>query len=299
VQLFQTTLGPARRAGDELIVLDRALNLIELAMSGDAADAAEVQRVPLSEAVLLAPTVPAKIVIVGKNSRSHLEEVGQPEDKDVVLGVFDNVHAASGPGAPIVLPVDAPERVDYEGEVVVVIGRIASNVDAADAWSYIAGVTAGNDVSARDVQLTALTHVDRSSNAPVTITPDMMAVMMTAKSFPSFKPLGPGLITGSAARGSLSIRTTVNGQVRQDARMDDDEYVFTIPEVLAAVSKTVALQPGDVIFTGSPAGIGEMRTPAVYLVPGDVVEVYLGDLPPLCNQVADADPTAHGLQDGM
>jgi 2-keto-4-pentenoate hydratase/2-oxohepta-3-ene-1,7-dioic acid hydratase in catechol pathway len=80
--------------------------------------------------------------------------------------------------------------------------------------------------------------------------------------------------------------------------MDDDEYVFTIPEVLAEVSKTVALQPGDVIFTGSPAGIGEMRTPAVYLVPGDIVEIYLGDLPPLRNQVADTDPTAHDLQEG-
>jgi 2-keto-4-pentenoate hydratase/2-oxohepta-3-ene-1,7-dioic acid hydratase in catechol pathway len=295
VQLFQTTLGPARRDGDDLVLLDGA-DVIELAMSADVADAAEAKRVPLSEAVLLPPTVPAKIVIVGKNSRSHLEEVRQPADEHVTLGVFDNVHAASGPGAPIVLPVDAPERVDYECEVVVVIGRAASNVDAADAWSYIAGVTAGNDVSARDVQLTALTHVDRSSDAVVTITPEMMAVMMTAKSFASFKPLGPGLITGSAARGSLSIRTTVNGQVRQDARMDDDEYVFTIPEVLAAVSRTVALQPGDVIFTGSPAGIGEMRTPAVYLVPGDVVEVTLGDLPPLRNPVvAAADATAQGL----
>lgn len=297
MQLFLTTLGPARRDGDELIVLDGKLNLIELAMSGDAADAAEVQRVPLSEAVLLAPTVPAKIVIVGMNSRSHMEEVGRPvpkdpDPKDMAIGFIDNVHTASGPGAPIVLPVDAPERVDYEGEVAVVIGRAASNVDAADAWSYIAGVTAGNDVSARDVQMTALTHIDRSSNEPVTVTPDMMAVMMTAKTFPSFKPLGPGLITGSAARGPLSIRTTVNGEVRQDARMDDDEFVFTIPEVLAAVSKIVALQPGDVILTGSPAGIGEMRTPAVYLVPGDVVEVHLGDLPPLCNHVADSDPTA-------
>jgi 2-keto-4-pentenoate hydratase/2-oxohepta-3-ene-1,7-dioic acid hydratase in catechol pathway len=168
-----------------------------------------------------------------------------------------------------VLPADAPDRVDYEGEMAVVIGRAASDIDVADAWSYIAGVTAANDVTARDVQRQRLPSGD----------------FTTAKTFPSFKPLGPGLITGSEARQTLSIRTSVNGEVRQDA--STDELIFAIPDILATVSKTVALQPGDVILTWSPAGVGLMKE--VFLAPGDIVEVTLGDLPPLRNPVVAAD----------
>jgi 2-keto-4-pentenoate hydratase/2-oxohepta-3-ene-1,7-dioic acid hydratase in catechol pathway len=269
VQLFQTTLGPARREGNELVVLNGVANLIELAMSADVAGALEAKRMPMSEAVLLAPTVPAQIVIVGLNYRSHVEEIDQPVPEAIVFVVSDRVDAAGGPGTPIVLPADAPERVDYEGEMAVVIGRAASDVDSADAWSYIAGVTAANDVTARDIQMQGLPIGD----------------FTTAKTFPSFKPLGPGLITGSEARGTLSIRTSVNGEVRQDAHTD--ELIFAIPDILATVSKTVALQPGDVILTGSPAGVGLMK--GEFLAPGDVVEVCLGDLPPLCNPVVAAD----------
>jgi 2-keto-4-pentenoate hydratase/2-oxohepta-3-ene-1,7-dioic acid hydratase in catechol pathway len=271
VQLFQTTLGPARRDGEELVVLDGAADLIELAMSAEVADASEAKRIPLSEAVLLAPTVPAQIVIVGLNYRSHVEEIDRPVPEAIIFVVSDRVDAAGGPGTPIMLPADAPERVDYEGEMAVVIGRAASDVDVADAWSYIAGVTAANDVTARDVQRLGITVGD----------------LTTAKTYPSFKPLGPGLITGSEARDTLSIRTSVNGEVRQDAHTD--ELIFAIPDIVATVSRTVALQPGDVILTGSPAGVGLMKD--VFLAPGDVVEVRLGDLPPLRNPVvAAADP---------
>jgi 2-keto-4-pentenoate hydratase/2-oxohepta-3-ene-1,7-dioic acid hydratase in catechol pathway len=274
MQLFQTTLGPARREGEELVVLDGAIDLIEVAMSADGADASEAKRVPLSEAVLLAPTVPAQIVIVGLNYRSHLEEIGQPVPEKMIFVVSDRVDAAGGPGTPIVLPADAPRRVDYEGEVAVVIGRPASDVDVADAWSYIAGLTAANDVTARDVQRQGIPAGD----------------LTTAKTYPSFKPLGPGLITGSEGRHTLSIRTFVNGEVRQDAHTD--ELIFSIPDIVATVSKTVALQPGDVILTGSPAGVGLMKD--VFLAPGDVVEVRLGDLPPLRNPVVAADEPVTG-----
>jgi 2-keto-4-pentenoate hydratase/2-oxohepta-3-ene-1,7-dioic acid hydratase in catechol pathway len=269
VQLYRTTLGPARREGDELVVLDDAADLIELAMSVDVADASGAKRLPMSEAVLLAPTVPAQIVIVGLNYRSHLEEIGQPAPEAIIFVVSDRVDAAGGPGTPIVLPADAPDRVDYEGEMAVVIGRAASDIDAADAWSYIAGLTAANDVTARDVQMQGLPSGD----------------FTTAKTFPSFKPLGPGLITGSEARDTLSIRTSVNGEVRQDAQTD--ELIFAIPDIVATVSKTVALQPGDVILTGSPAGVGFVQTK--FLAPGDVVEVSLGDLPALRNPVVAAN----------
>jgi 2-keto-4-pentenoate hydratase/2-oxohepta-3-ene-1,7-dioic acid hydratase in catechol pathway len=221
--------------------------------------------------------VPAQIVIVGLNYRSHVEEIGQPVPEAIIFVVSDRVDALGGPGTSIVLPADASERVDYEGEMAVVIGRAASDVEAADAWSYIAGVTAANDVTARDVQRQGLASGD----------------FTTAKTFPTFKPLGPGLIAGSEARGTLSIRTSVNGDVRQDA--NTDELIFAIPDILATVSKTVALQPGDVILTGSPAGVGLMKDE--FLTPGDVVEVWLGDLPPLRNPVVAAaadDPTRPG-----
>jgi 2-keto-4-pentenoate hydratase/2-oxohepta-3-ene-1,7-dioic acid hydratase in catechol pathway len=129
-------------------------------------------------------------------------------------------------------------------------------------------------VTARDVQRQGLLSGD----------------FTTAKTFPTFKPLGPGLITGSEARGTLSIRTSVNGEVRQDAYTD--ELIFAIPDILATVSKTVALHPGDVILTGSPAGVGLMKDK--FLTPGDVVEVWLGDLPPLRNPVVADDPTRPG-----
>jgi 2-keto-4-pentenoate hydratase/2-oxohepta-3-ene-1,7-dioic acid hydratase in catechol pathway len=268
VQLFQTTLGAARRDGDELVVLDGTADVLAWAMSDDISGAAGKERVALYDAVLLAPTVPAQIVIVGLNYRSHVEEIGQPVPEAMVFFVSDRVEAAAGPETPIVLPAEAPAQVDYEGEVAIVIGRETRDIDPALAWTFIAGVTAANDVSARDVQMAGLANGDYT----------------TAKSFPSFKPLGPGLITGDEARGTLSITTTVNGEVRQEA--DTDELIFAIPEIVATVSKTVALHPGDVILTGSPAGVGLVK--AQFLSPGDVVEITVGALPPLRNEVAAA-----------
>jgi 2-keto-4-pentenoate hydratase/2-oxohepta-3-ene-1,7-dioic acid hydratase in catechol pathway len=268
VQLFQTTLGAARRDGDELVVLDGTADVLAWAMSDDISGAPGKERVALSDAVLLAPTVPAQIVIVGLNYRSHVEEIGQPVPEAMMFFVSDRVEAAAGPEAPIVLPAEAPDQVDYEGEVAIVIGREARDIDPALAWTFIAGVTAANDVSARDVQMAGLANQDYT----------------TAKTFPSFKPLGPGLITGDEARGTLSITTTVNGEVRQEA--DTDELIFAIPEIVATVSQSVALHPGDVILTGSPAGVGLVQ--AQFLSPGDVVEVTVGALPPLRNEVAAA-----------
>jgi 2-keto-4-pentenoate hydratase/2-oxohepta-3-ene-1,7-dioic acid hydratase in catechol pathway len=265
VQLFQTTLGAARREGDELVVLDGTADVVEWAMSDALSDAPGKERVALSDAVLLAPTVPAQIVIVGLNYRSHVEEIGQPVPEAIMFFVSDRVEAAAGPETPIVLPAEAPEQVDYEGEVAIVIGREARDIDPALAWTFIAGVTAANDVSARDVQIAGLATEDYT----------------TAKTFPSFKPLGPGLVTGDEARGTLSVTTTVNGEQRQNANTDD--LIFAIPEIVATVSKTVVLGPGDVILTGSPGGVGFMK--GQFLSPGDVVEVTVDALPPLRNEV--------------
>jgi 2-keto-4-pentenoate hydratase/2-oxohepta-3-ene-1,7-dioic acid hydratase in catechol pathway len=269
VQFFQTTLGAARRDGDELVILDGTSDVLGLAMSGASSGAAEKERVALSEAVLLAPTVPAQIVIVGLNYRSHVEEIGQPIPEAIIFVVSEGRAASAGPETPIVLPAEAPAQVDYEGEVAIVIGREARDVDPASAWTYIAGVTAANDVSARDVQRAGYAKGDYT----------------TAKTFPSFKPLGPGLITGDEARGTLAITTMVNGELRQNA--DTDDLIFAIPEIVAKVSKTVTLHQGDVILTGSPAGVGLVK--GQFLSIGDVVEVTVGALPPLRNAVVAAD----------
>jgi 2-keto-4-pentenoate hydratase/2-oxohepta-3-ene-1,7-dioic acid hydratase in catechol pathway len=261
-------LGAARREGDELVVLDGTADVLEWAMSDDISGAPVKERVALPDAVLLAPTTPARIVIVGLNYRSHVEEIGQPVPEAIMFFVSDRVEATAGPGTPIVLPAEAPEQVDYEGEVAIVIGREARDIDPALAWTFIAGVTAANDVSARDRQMAGAANGDYTS----------------AKTFPSFKPLGPGLITGDEARGSLSVTTTVNGELRQKA--NTDELIFAIPEVVATVSKTVTLHPGDVILTGSPGGVGFVKEQ--FLAPGDVVEVTVGALPPLRNEVAAA-----------
>jgi 2-keto-4-pentenoate hydratase/2-oxohepta-3-ene-1,7-dioic acid hydratase in catechol pathway len=271
VQLFQTTLGVARRDGDELVILDGKADILEWAMSDNVATAPEKERVALSDAVLLAPTVPAQIVIVGLNYRSHVEEIGQPIPEEILfIAVSDCADIAKGPEDPIVLPAQAPAQVDYEGEIAIVIGREAADVTLESAWTFIAGVTAVNDVSARDVQRAGLASGDYQS----------------AKAFTSFKPLGPGLIIGDEARQTLSLTTTVNGEVRQNATTD--ELIFAIPEIVATVSKTVALQPGDVILSGSPAGVGFMK--GQFLSPGDVVEVTVGGLPPLRNKVAAEAP---------
>jgi 2-keto-4-pentenoate hydratase/2-oxohepta-3-ene-1,7-dioic acid hydratase in catechol pathway len=269
VQLFQTTSGVARRDGDELVILGGTADIVEWAMSNNAFDPPERERLALSDAVLLAPTVPAQIVIVGLNYRSHVEEIGQPDPEAIVFVLSDRVaDAAAGPETPIVLPAHAPEQVDYEGEVAIVIGREARDVDPALAWTFIAGVTAANDVTARDMQRAGMANKDYT----------------TAKTFPSFKPLGPGLITGDEARGTLSITTTVNGELRQEA--DTDELIFAVPEIVATVSKTVVLSAGDVILTGTPAGVGFVK--GQFLSPGDVVEVTVGALPPLRNTFAAA-----------
>jgi 2-keto-4-pentenoate hydratase/2-oxohepta-3-ene-1,7-dioic acid hydratase in catechol pathway len=144
-------------------------------MSDDISGAPGKERVALSDAVLLAPTAPAQIVLAGLNRRSHIEEIGQPVPEAIMFFVGDSVEAAAGPGTPIVLPAEAPAQVDYEGEVAIVIGREARDIDPALAWTFIAGVTAANDVSARDAQKAGLANKDYT----------------TAKTFPSFKPLVP------------------------------------------------------------------------------------------------------------
>ena len=215
-------------------------------------------RVPLAEARLLAPVIPrSKVVAVGKNYREHAEEMGGEAPAEPLLFLKPNT-SVIGPGDAIVLPRQS-EQVEHEGEVAVVIGRIAKNVAEADAASVIFGYTIANDVTARDLQ--------RRDGQ-----------WTRAKGFDTFCPLGPVIDTELDLEGG-TIETVVDGERRQHGRLAD--MVHAIPAIVAYASSVFTLLPGDVILTGTPAGVGP-------LVDGDTVEVTVSGLGTLSNPVRAA-----------
>jgi len=219
------------------------------------------ERVPLSQATLLAPVIPrSKVVAVGRNYRAHAAEFDNDVPTSPMLFFKPNT-AVIGPGDAIVrLP--ASEQVDFEGELAVVIGRVTKNVSADRALEHVFGYTIGNDVTARDLQ--------RSDGQ-----------WARAKGFDTSCPLGPAVETEFDPNGSARLTTRVNGEVRQDAPLTD--MVFPVAEVIAYASEAFTLLPGDVILTGTPAGVGPV-------VAGDVVEVSIEGLGTLRNPVRDAVP---------
>jgi 2-keto-4-pentenoate hydratase/2-oxohepta-3-ene-1,7-dioic acid hydratase in catechol pathway len=267
MQFFQTTIGVCRRNGAELEVLETGgVSLYETVVSGTFAslrDAQPIASMALSSVTFRSPVEPTRLFQVGLNYHSHLEEIGidapeRPPFSETEIGT-----ALGQPGETISMPAFAPDQVDHECEIAIVIGTHASNVIALNAWTVIAGVTACNDVSARDLQRAGLAKGE----------------MTAGKLLPGFKPFGPGLITGEEAQGVLKIGLTVNGETRQQS--DSSDMVFSIPQLIELVSASHPLVPGDVIITGSPAGVGIFS--GRFLNSGDVVEINLGDMPPLSN----------------
>lgn len=217
------------------------------------------ERVPLSEVALLAPVIPrSKIVCVGKNYRDHAAEMGGEAPAEPMLFLKPNT-AVIGPNDTIVRPTQS-QRTDFEGELAVVIGRVAKNVSAENALDYVLGYTIGNDVTARDLQ--------RSDGQ-----------WSRAKGFDTFCPLGPAIETDFDLAGGARIVSRVNGEVRQDGPISD--MVHSVPDIIAYASAAFTLLPGDVILTGTPAGIGPFEA-------GDVVEVEITGLGVLRNTVRDA-----------
>ena len=206
---------------------------------------------------LLAPCQPTKIVAIGRNYVEHARE-HQAEVPAEPLIFLKPPSALLAHGQPIILPPQS-NRVEHEAELAVVIGRRARNVSQADAWAYVLGVTCANDVTARDLQ--------RSDGQ-----------WSRAKGFDTFCPLGPWIETGLAPEqiGSLSVACRVNGQARQSGSTRD--MVFDIPRLIAHISAVMTLEPGDVILTGTPAGVGP-------LVAGDTVEVEIESIGTLRNAV--------------
>lgn len=216
------------------------------------------QRVPLADAALLAPVIPrSKVVCVGKNYHDHAAEMGGAAPEEPLLFLKPNT-SVIGPGDAIVRPA-LSQQTEYEGELAVVIGKIAKNVTAADAAGYVLGYTIANDVTARDLQ--------RKDGQ-----------WSRAKGFDTFCPLGP-VIETDFDPASATIETRVNGEVRQHAPLTD--MIHSVAAIIEYASAVFTLLPGDVILTGTPAGVGAF-------VAGDVVEVEISGLGILRNTVRDA-----------
>jgi len=220
---------------------------------------------PVADAVLGPPVPrPGKIICVGLNYRDHAAEARLPvPDSPVIFAKFPS--AVIGPGAPIVLPRGS-EQVDYEAELAVVIGRRAKHVPRDRALDAVVGYMNANDVSARDFQ-------KRDGQ------------WVRAKSCDTFAPLGPWLVTSDEAGdpNALAVRLRLNGVTMQAS--STREFVFDVATLVAFLSETVTLEPGDVLLTGTPPGVGFARRPPVYLRPGDVVEVEIDGLGVLRNEV--------------
>jgi 2-keto-4-pentenoate hydratase/2-oxohepta-3-ene-1,7-dioic acid hydratase in catechol pathway len=230
---------------------------------------------PLSSVKLLSPILdPQKIICVGLNYADHAAETGATAgDEPVIFCKFPT--ALRGPEAPIELPPESNE-VDYEAELVVVIGKHARRITRSEAWEHIAGYACGHDVSARDWQK----HKPGKQ-------------WLLGKSFDSFAPLGPWLATRDeiADPGDLPIELRLNGQVMQSS--STRQLIFPIDYLVSYLSHVCTLLPGDLIYTGTPPGVGSARTPPVFLKPGDVTEVTIAGLGTLRNPViAGADPNA-------
>lgn len=222
----------------------------------------------LEEAALevTAPVVrPGKIVCVGLNYHDHARESNLPvPERPLLFAKWAN--AVVGPGEAVRIPPGS-SQVDYEAELGVVIGRRTRRVSAEEALDYVAGYTCINDVSARDFQFSD-------------------GQWIRGKAQDTFCPMGPYLVTADevADPGRLRIRCLVNGSVVQDS--STAEMIFGVRELIAFISQGITLEPGDVIATGTPHGVGFARKPPLFLKPGDVVTVEIERLGSLTNPVA-------------
>jgi 2-keto-4-pentenoate hydratase/2-oxohepta-3-ene-1,7-dioic acid hydratase in catechol pathway len=252
--------GFGRVEGD--VVIPMGPDLVAYLATGEAADGTPVA---LADVRLLAPVPrPGKVIGIGLNYRDHAAESGQPiPQAPILFPKFAN--SVIGPGAPIVIPPET-EQPDYEAELGVVIGRTAHRVSEADALSFVAGYTCVNDVSARDLQFES-------------------SQWMLGKAIDTFLPCGPWLVTVDEIPDpqALAVRLTLNGEELQSS--STAQMVFGVAELVTSLSRTMTLEPGDLIATGTPPGVGFARKPPVWLRDGDVVSVEVERIGTLTNPV--------------
>ena len=220
---------------------------------------------PTANATLLAPVGdPQKIICIGQNYRDHCAEQNQPlPERAIIFSKYPT--ALIGPNENIVLPRSS-EQVDYEAELAFVIGKRAKHVSESDAKSYIAGYMCLNDVSARDIQF-----ADKQ--------------WVRGKTFDTFAPTGPSLVTADEIEDphNLNISLTLNGQTMQSSNTSN--LIFGVYYLVSYLSQGITLEPGDIITTGTPGGVGIFRNPPVLLKPGDSVTVTIEGLGNLTNPV--------------
>jgi 2-keto-4-pentenoate hydratase/2-oxohepta-3-ene-1,7-dioic acid hydratase in catechol pathway len=219
---------------------------------------------------LLAPVAPPMLICIGLNYLEHAVSLGAEKPKHPVI-VPKGLNTLNAPHAPIELPrFLRSEKVDYEGELAVVIGRDAKNVRAENALDYVLGYTCANDVSARDWQFEF-----------------GGGQWSRGKNFDTFAPLGPWLVTKESLPDptNLRISTRVNDELRQDS--STARMIFPVAELIAFLSGSSTLPTGTVILTGTPAGVGMKRTPPSWLQPGDVVRVEIESIGALINPVRE------------
>jgi 2-keto-4-pentenoate hydratase/2-oxohepta-3-ene-1,7-dioic acid hydratase in catechol pathway len=217
------------------------------------------QSYPVADVRLLAPVLPTKVVAIGKNYADHAREMGGEPPAEPVIFLKPST-SVIGPGDPVARPVKLSERVDFEGELAVVIGRLCRDVPPERVSEVIFGYTCANDVTARDLQ---------AKDGQWT----------RAKGFDTFCPLGPWIETGLDP-SDLELTTTVNGEVKQHARTS--QLLHDVTAVVCYVTSVMTLLPGDILLTGTPAGIGP-------LVHGDRVSVAIQGIGALTNPVVDRD----------
>jgi len=224
--------------------------------------------VPSGDAYWFAPVPrPGKVVCIGMNYRDHAREIGLGlPNAPTIFSKFSSCVIA--PGEPVVMPAGSAQ-VDYEAELAVVMGRRATQVAADRAYEYVLGYTAFNDVTARDFQFGDLQW-------------------QRGKSCDTFAPIGPSIVTTDEIPDphTLRITLTLNGTVMQDS--NTGRLIFRVPELIEFITRTITLEPGDVIATGTPAGVGFARKPPAFLETGDVMEVGIERIGLLGNPVVAA-----------
>jgi 2-keto-4-pentenoate hydratase/2-oxohepta-3-ene-1,7-dioic acid hydratase in catechol pathway len=235
---------------------DLAFHLAHSRAAAPALDVAGLafEPIPLSAATLLAPVTPSKIICVGRNYRDHAKELGNEVPAEPLL-FFKPPSSLFAPGGVVRMPAVA-ERVDFEGELALIIAKRISKLSADADWcAVVRGYTIANDVTARDLQ-------------------KKDGQWTRAKGFDTFCPVGPIVSDQVDPEAGLTVETRVNGELRQHGSTLD--FIFSIPELLRYISAAITLEPGDLILTGTPAGVGPLQ-------PGDQVEVSIPGLGALAN----------------
>ena len=249
-----------------------ALAAAQALLDGDPAARPAGSVHPLAEVTLHAPLRPGKIVGIGLNYVEHVEESSRSldtakelPDRPVLFG--KPATAVTGPGQPILHNADLTKQLDWECELAVVIGRTASRVSEEDAWDHIFGYSIMNDISARDQRRSGQWFFSKGQD--------------------SYAPFGPAVVTADEIPDPLSLDVSlrVNGVVMQDS--NTRHMLFAIPRLIADISSGMTLEPGDVISTGSPSGVGAGMVPPQFLQPGDLVEATVEGIGTLANPVVD------------